>query len=415
MKIRKILILLIALTGAISGYSSGKTTPSKTNKNGFTKQQQQAVDEIMKILIENERGDAKTPSDSIVCSTEEIFVTVEQPAEFPGGIPALMEWLGDNIVYPESAERDDTEGKVVVKFVVESDGSIGAAEILRSVREDLDNEALRVVKIMPKWIPGRIEGTAVRSYFTLPVNFKLQRDEQTLNSESQEKNPYDVEKCNDYINKGDLALRNNDPRDALNNYCMAFEANPWELQLIGKCLDIIGNNNEVKRTFLEYIGSILLSEYNSKSALSDKTKGSKYLLPYQAVQIQLCALDPQKFDYWAELMDISSYIGDSETVLLAAEYVYSLMPSDISRSTVLHFVGEHAQALVDAEKYADIVELVEPFKEEIMQANISEGMVPMGMLYIACKKMRMIKRASAVAEWLKTNYPDYFSRLPSLN
>lgn len=104
---------------------------------------------------------------------EEIFVAVEQQAEFPGGTGALMKWLGNNIRYPEAAQQNDIQGRVIVKFVVEKDGSIGAAEIVKGVDKDLDREAIRVVKKMPKWQPGKNNGVAVRSYFTLPVVFKL--------------------------------------------------------------------------------------------------------------------------------------------------------------------------------------------------------------------------------------------------
>ena len=105
---------------------------------------------------------------------EEIFVAVEQQAEFPGGQAALMKWLSNNIRYPEAAQQNDIQGRVVVKFVVEKDGSIGQATIVKGVDKDLDREALRVVKKMPKWQPGKNNGVAVRSYFNLPVTFKLQ-------------------------------------------------------------------------------------------------------------------------------------------------------------------------------------------------------------------------------------------------
>lgn len=105
---------------------------------------------------------------------EEIFVAVEQQAEFPGGQAALMKWLSNNVRYPESAQQNDVQGRVIVKFVVEKDGSIGTATILKGVDKDLDREALRVVKKMPKWQPGKNNGVAVRSYFNLPVVFRLQ-------------------------------------------------------------------------------------------------------------------------------------------------------------------------------------------------------------------------------------------------
>ncbi|MCM1489796.1 MAG: energy transducer TonB [Muribaculum sp.] len=106
---------------------------------------------------------------------EEIFVAVEQQAEFPGGMPALMKWLSSNIRYPEAAQQNDVQGRVIVKFVVEKDGSVSQAQILKGVDKDLDKEALRVVNKMPKWQAGKNNGVSVRSYFTLPVQFRLQQ------------------------------------------------------------------------------------------------------------------------------------------------------------------------------------------------------------------------------------------------
>lgn len=105
---------------------------------------------------------------------EKIFVAVEQPAEFKGGQAALMKWLSNNIRYPEAAQANGVQGRVIVKFVVEKDGSIGSPTIVKGVDRDLDQEALRVVRKMPKWQPGKNNGQAVRSYFNLPVTFRLQ-------------------------------------------------------------------------------------------------------------------------------------------------------------------------------------------------------------------------------------------------
>ena len=104
----------------------------------------------------------------------QIFVDVEQPAEFPGGMAALMRWLNNNMRYPEAAQQNDIQGRVIVNFVVEKDGSIANVKIAKGVDKDLDREALRVVKKMPKWQPGKNNGVAVRSYFNLPVTFRLQ-------------------------------------------------------------------------------------------------------------------------------------------------------------------------------------------------------------------------------------------------
>ena len=105
---------------------------------------------------------------------DEIFVAVEQPAEFPGGQAAMMKWLSSNIRYPEAAQQNEIQGRVVVKFVVEKDGSVSQVQVVKGIDKDLDREAVRVVQKMPKWQPGKNNGVAVRSYFNLPVTFKLQ-------------------------------------------------------------------------------------------------------------------------------------------------------------------------------------------------------------------------------------------------
>lgn len=104
---------------------------------------------------------------------DEIFVAVEQPAMFPGGPAALNKWLSSHLNYPPAAAQNDIQGRVIVKFVVGKDGSISQAQVAKGVDRDLDKEALRVVKSMPKWQPGKNNGQPVNSWFTLPVVFKL--------------------------------------------------------------------------------------------------------------------------------------------------------------------------------------------------------------------------------------------------
>ena len=105
---------------------------------------------------------------------QKIFTAVEQPASFPGGNAAMMKWLNSNLKYPERAMQNDISGRVIVQFVVNADGSIEQVKVAKGVDKDLDAEAIRVVKKMPKWQPGKNNGHAVRSMFTLPVTFRLE-------------------------------------------------------------------------------------------------------------------------------------------------------------------------------------------------------------------------------------------------
>lgn len=122
-----------------------------------------AQEEFVPVEIEEE----------VVVEEEEIFQVVEEEPEFPGGMEALYKYLGESIKYPQLAKENNIEGKVYVTFVVEKDGSIANPRILRDIGGGCGNEAIRVVKAMPKWKAGKQRGKNVRVQFNLPVSFKL--------------------------------------------------------------------------------------------------------------------------------------------------------------------------------------------------------------------------------------------------
>ena len=103
-----------------------------------------------------------------------VFDVVEVMPSFPGGNSALMEYLRDAIKYPVVAQENGVQGRVIISFVVERDGSITDVQVARSVDPSLDKEAMRVVRSMPKWNPGKQNGAAVRVKYNLPVSFRLQ-------------------------------------------------------------------------------------------------------------------------------------------------------------------------------------------------------------------------------------------------
>ena len=105
---------------------------------------------------------------------EEIFRSVEQMPQFPGGDAALLKFLSSHINYPPMAAENNVQGKVTVQFVVGKDGHVGEVKVVRSVDRELDNEAVRVCKLLPKFTPGRQNGQPVSVWYTLPVQFKLQ-------------------------------------------------------------------------------------------------------------------------------------------------------------------------------------------------------------------------------------------------
>ena len=105
---------------------------------------------------------------------QQIFQVVEEMPEFPGGMAECMKWLSKNMKYPTISQENGVQGRVIVQFVVNADGTIVDPVVVRGVDPYLDKEALRVISTMPKWKPGKQRGKAVRVKYTVPVMFRLQ-------------------------------------------------------------------------------------------------------------------------------------------------------------------------------------------------------------------------------------------------
>jgi TonB family protein len=125
------------------------------------------------------------PNGMVVDTREDAFDVVEQMPEFPGGPKAMMEYLMKNVSYPKTAFDANIQGRVIAQFVVDKEGTVRGAHVVKSVDPALDNEALRVINSMPKWTPGRQNGKAVNVKYTIPVTFNLQGDDKEEDSKVQ--------------------------------------------------------------------------------------------------------------------------------------------------------------------------------------------------------------------------------------
>ena len=130
---------------------------------------EEARDGVIIITLKKEVEEVFTP----VERDPEFFDVVEQMPEFPGGANALFEYLAKNIHYPKEAAEKKIQGRVILTFVVEKDGSISRVKVVKSVEASLDQEAIRVVKSMPKWTPGKQNGKNVAVKYTIPMTFRL--------------------------------------------------------------------------------------------------------------------------------------------------------------------------------------------------------------------------------------------------
>ena len=136
--------------------------------------QLEEVEKSTKAVGAKAKEEIKAPEPPKHVEEEKVFDVVEQMPSFPGGNSALMKFLNENIHYPVVAQENGVQGRVVISFVVERDGHITDVQVARSVDPSLDKEAQRVVKSMPKWIPGKQNGSAVRVKYNVPVSFRLQ-------------------------------------------------------------------------------------------------------------------------------------------------------------------------------------------------------------------------------------------------
>jgi protein TonB len=143
----------------------GDTSKKKSTEKKQVKEVKTVTHEgANEILIDDE---------SIGDDSMEIFLEAEQAPTFKGGFDSLDVFLSKNLKYPTLAKENGIEGRIVVRFIIEKDGLITKTEILKKLGWGCDEEALRLIKLMPKWMPAKMNGKHVRTYFTLPIVFKL--------------------------------------------------------------------------------------------------------------------------------------------------------------------------------------------------------------------------------------------------
>ena len=130
---------------------------------------------LLSVLFLSLTAQAQSVENADSAAVEEtVYQSVEEQPEFPGGMKALMKYLADNIKYPRISRDNKSQGRAIVRFTVNVDGTISDAEVVRSTGDIyLDKEAIRVVEAMPKWEPGKENGKPVRMKYAMPINFRL--------------------------------------------------------------------------------------------------------------------------------------------------------------------------------------------------------------------------------------------------
>ncbi|AYL98680.1 M56 family metallopeptidase [Mucilaginibacter celer] len=165
-------ILMMILSSATINNSDAitviNTKADKVFATPASKVTEITIDEPLPAIEDNQ----VTPAD-----TTEVFTAVENVPEFPGGIEAFGKFLGSNIRYPATAREQKIQGRVIITFIVEKNGALSNEKIVRGITDDLNNEALRVIALSPKWKPGIQNGRPVRVQYSVPINFSLAPDD----------------------------------------------------------------------------------------------------------------------------------------------------------------------------------------------------------------------------------------------
>lgn len=154
-------------------------TPEMTEVENTVKAETEQLSEVVKENVAAASPQPVAPVEAVQKDKKgkKVYDVVEQMPEFPGGMPEMFVFLSKNIKYPKEAMEKNQHGRVIVKFVVSSDGSLRDVAIVRSISPSLDAEALRVVKMMPKWNPGKVKGKAVDVKYVIPISFSLNKVE----------------------------------------------------------------------------------------------------------------------------------------------------------------------------------------------------------------------------------------------
>ena len=358
---------------------------------------------------------------------EEVFIAIDQPAEFPGGVNALMEWLRDHIKYPQNAYRNNIEGRAVVKFIVEKDGSIGEAEVVTDINPELEEEALRVVKSMPKWEPGKNNGVPVRSFFNLPITFKIPEDERwkedntargVVNQEdSIPQNEifdmgevYDYDEAERFDKYGDEEISKGNIKNAIAYYKEAFDINPFVLNPIEKAEEILlkeANNEELVGLYDYSVQKLIREEKLHENDIPRGIRESDYMQPAIKFLEKLVELQPDNLNYTKLLLYYYVFIPEPSKLVSYAEQIFPrLEKNELSDYDLSYILGTYTTGLLMENEYQKIQDVVTPYKERLLWCPDSEisGMA----LWVYVKALNFLNQeidTKEIKAWLKDKAP----------
>lgn len=350
---------------------------------------------------------------------EEIFIKVDEPAEFPGGLSALMKWLSLNVEYPEIAKKNKIEGKVIIQFIVEKDGSIGDAKILNSVDPYLDAEAIRVIKLLPNWKPGSNNGIPVRSYFNLPISFKLNSDNNekedktargVINKDNEEvitlKEIYDFDEAKRIESLADTELTKGNFNNATDLFIESFEINPTNYNVIEKVENLLKQQPELLTEFYLFIFDKLRSENYSHNSLPKELKLQTFIAPAKFILEKIVELNPNNKEYKKLLFYSYAALSLQKEIIPLANELYKYLKDEkvFSYDEIPYFLSVYSVSLGMEEKYQDIIDIIFPYESYLLEyPNKDEVSVIILSYSYALNKTGEKEKYKMIEKWLKEN------------
>lgn len=321
--------------------------------------------------------------------TYELAQLQELP-QFPGGENALLQWLGQNIVYPADAAENDIQGKVLVKFTVFKDGSVGNVEVAKSAHPLLDSEAIRVVSLLPKWIPGKLNDENVNVWYTLPINFNLQGDPRE--AESQQ-----------FVNLGNEALAQNNNAHAYAYYKEAFDILPTQFYLVEKCDSLLAGDTAKQIDFYKWAVGRLMRE-----AQKDQARANDYLANAISLQEKVVTAYPNDLDELIAMEILYAFASAHSNVVAIANRIYPLLPAN-EFDTLVDVMAYDSVSRFYLNDYNSVVNLVQPKLDLLFSAsNVNKRVDPQVDLADAYIMLGKDKEAKKVIDRIQTFAPDVF-------
>lgn len=257
------------------------------------------------------------PEKAIINGKEEqVYELPDVLPEYPGGINGIMSFLSANLVYPPNAAEQGIQGRVLVQFVVDTKGNVSNVEIRESVDPSLDAEALRVVKLLKGWTPGKMKGKPVNVWYTLPISFKLQDETQQI-EEEWDAVPIDSIGYQEMMDLGLKAQSENNLPHATAYFKEAFHINPYSIDPLERIVKMNNANQNSAENYAVYeFGVDELSRWNRLNGT-----GMSAIFPMEWLAEQMQILDaedlyPQFALMWTYLQAPSAKMREKANVML---------------------------------------------------------------------------------------------------